>query len=114
MYARVTFAEAPPGQLDETVGLVRETLYPALKEQPGFKGALLLANSDTRKIIGITMWETEADIPHISTMGDTPVEAGAESGPTRRFFEASALERTAMIPLTGQSLRETYEVVDQV
>ena len=111
MHARVTFAQVRPGELHETMGLVEKSLYPALKQMKGFKGALVLTNPNTERFIGIALWETEADIPHISDV------AGETRGPglgTRRFFEASALERMAMIPLVGQATREIYQVSIQV
>jgi len=107
MHARVTFAQVRPGELHETMGLLGESLYPALKQMKGFKGALLLTNPNTEKFIGIALWETEADIPHIA-------DVALETRGTRRFFEASPLERMAMIPLVGQATREIYEVSVQV
>ena len=111
MHARVTFAQVRPGELHETMGLLRESLFPALKQMKGFKGALLLTNPNTEKFIGIALWETEADIPHI---GDVAVETRGPGRGTRRFFEVSPLERLAMIPLVGQATREIYEVSVQV
>lgn len=115
MFARVTIGQVRLGKLDETIGLIGERLYPALKQQKGFKGALLLTSADTEKFIGITLWETEADIPHISSpAADTDIETGTQRRPTRRFFEATPQERRATIPLAGQPTREIYEVSVQV
>ena len=75
----------------------------------GFKSALLLTNPDTEKVSGITLWETEADIPHV-----TDIVAETRGRSTRRFFEASPLERIAMIPLVGQATREIYQVMVQI
>ena len=111
MHARVTFAQVRSGELHETMGLLGESLYPALKQMKGFKGALMLANPHTEKVIGIALWETEADIPHIS---DVAVGTTGPGRGTRRFFEVSPLERMAMIPLVGQATREIYEVRVQV
>ena len=105
MHARVTFAQVRPGELHETMGLLRDSLYPAFKEMEGFKGALLLTNSNTEKVGGITLWEAEADVPHVT---EVAVETSGRS--TRRFFEASVLEQLATIPLAGQPDREIYEV----
>ena len=115
MYARVTIAQVRPGEMDETVGLIPESLYQAFKERKGFKGALLLANKDAGKALGISLWETEADIPHIGDpTEDITVEDRARGLPNRRFFEASSEKRRAMIPLVGQPSRETYQVVLQI
>ena len=82
MHARVTFAQVRPGELHETLGLLGESLYPALKQMKGFKCALLLTNRNTERVVGIAVWETEADIPHIS---DVVVQTRG----TWRFFESS-------------------------
>ena len=55
MHARVTFAQVRPGELHETMGLLRDSLYPAFKQMEGFKGALLLTNPSTEKVGGITL-----------------------------------------------------------
>ena len=105
MHARVTFAQVRPGKLHETMALLRDSLYPAFKRMEGFRGALLLTNSNTERVGGITLWESEADVPRVAEMA---VETSAR--PTRRFFEASPLEQLATIPLAGQPDREIYEV----
>ena len=109
MHARVTFAQVRPGELHETMGLLRDSLYPAFKQMEGFKGALLLTNPSTEKVGGITLWEAESDVPHVT---ETAVETSGR--PTRRFFEANPLEQLATIPLAGQPEREIYEVRIQV
>lgn len=115
MYARVTVAQVRPGELDETMSLLRESLYPALKQMKGFKSAFLLTNPNTEKIIAVALWEAEADIPHIGPpYRDATVEAKDPKALTRRFFEASPLERLAMIPLVGQAARESYQVALRV
>jgi hypothetical protein len=37
MHARVTFAQVHPGELHETMGLLRDSLYPAFEQMEGFK-----------------------------------------------------------------------------
>ena len=89
--------------------LLRDTLYPAFKQMEGFKGAILLTDPNTEKVGGITLWEAEADVPHVSEIA---VETSGR--PTRRFFEASPLDQLATIPLAGQPDREIYKVRVQV
>ena len=105
MYARVTFAQAQPGKLHETIGLLRDTLYPALKEMEGFEGAFLLTEPGSERVCGITLWESEDRIPRVTR---TSVQGGGRA--TRRFFEAPPLEQLATIPLVGQPGREVYLV----
>ena len=105
MYARVTFAQAQPGELHKTTGLLRDTLYPALKEMEGFEGAFLLTEPGSGRVCGITLWESEDRIPRVT---QTTVEDVGRA--TRRFFEAPPLEQLATIPLAGQPGREVYRV----
>ena len=105
MYARVTLAQVRPGELQETMGLLRDTLYPAFERMEGFEGAILLANPAAEKVCGVTLWQSEDLMPRV-----THTSADAAGRATRRFFEAPPLERLATIPLAGQPDREVCRV----
>lgn len=105
MYARVTLAQVRPGELQKTMGLLRDTLYPAFERMEGFEGAFLLANPAAEKVCGITLWESEDLMPRVTR---TSTEAAGRA--TRRFFEAPPLEQLATIPLADQPDREVYRV----
>ena len=62
MHARMTVAQAQPDRFDEAVAAVQETLLPAAREQPGYGGFLLLTDRATQQLVGISLWETEADV----------------------------------------------------
>ena len=62
MNARVTIVQIVPGKLDEAVGLYRDSVVPAAKQQKGCKGLYLLTDCNTGRGISITLWETEADM----------------------------------------------------
>lgn len=91
--------------MHETIGLLRDTLYPALKEMEGFEGAFLLTEPGSERVCGITLWESEDLIPRVT---QTTVQDVGRA--TRRFFEAPPLEQLATIPLAGQPGREVYRV----
>jgi len=61
MYARMTTFHVQPSTIDEVLRIVQDAL-PITKQQRGFKGGLALADYSTGKLIGITLWETEADL----------------------------------------------------
>ena len=61
MYARMTTFHVQPGTIDEALRIVQDAL-PITKQQRGFKGGLALADYNTGKLIGLTLWETEADM----------------------------------------------------
>jgi quinol monooxygenase YgiN len=60
MRARVVRVQTEPEQADEAANLFRDSVVPAAKQQPGFKGALLLVDPDTGKGLAVSMWEDEA------------------------------------------------------
>jgi len=62
MYARVITTQVKPGAMEEATGIYESSIVPAMKKQPGFKGARLLVNADTNAAVSITFWETEADM----------------------------------------------------
>ena len=61
MIARVTMARSQPGSTDEFIQVVEEGFLPAAREQPGFRGFLLLTERGTGNHIGISLWDSEAD-----------------------------------------------------
>ena len=62
MHARMTVANAQPDRFDEAVAAVREAFLPAAQEHPGYRGFLLLTDRATQQLVGISLWETEADL----------------------------------------------------
>jgi hypothetical protein len=62
MHARVVTNQLQSGKTEEWVRIFRDSIVPASQQQQGFKGALALLDSTTEKGIGITFWETEADL----------------------------------------------------
>jgi len=94
MYARMSTIQTQPGTLDEAIRIAQDAVLPAARQQPGFKGALGLADESTGKLIGITWWETEADMLASETSG--------------YYQEQVAQFRTVLVDLP---LREAYVVV---
>ncbi len=62
MHARMTVAHAQPDRFDEAVTAVQETFLPPAREQPGYRGFLLLTDRATQQLVGISVWETETDM----------------------------------------------------
>jgi len=62
MHARVVTGINKPGKIDELTNVARDSVLPAAKQQPGFKGWLVIADRDSGKVYSITLWETEDDI----------------------------------------------------
>ena len=62
MHARMTVAHAQPDRFEEAVAAVQEAFLPAAREQPGYRGFLLLTDRDQHQLVGISFWESQADV----------------------------------------------------
>jgi heme-degrading monooxygenase HmoA len=62
--ARGTFGQVQPGadKQEEVIELFRDAVVPEMKQQPGFKGALLLLDRATGKCTSFGVWASEADM----------------------------------------------------
>ncbi len=62
MHARMTVAHAQPDRFEEAVAAVQEAFLPAAREQAGYRGFLLLTDRSQQQLVGISLWETDADV----------------------------------------------------
>ena len=62
MYARMTIAQAQPDRFDEALSTIQEGFLPDAREQIGYRGFLLLTDRSRQQLVGISLWETEADV----------------------------------------------------
>jgi quinol monooxygenase YgiN len=54
--------EIRSGQIDEWLRILRESVVPALDEQPGFRGFVALVDRDHDTTVGYSVWESAADL----------------------------------------------------
>src|SRR5712691_10961869 len=94
MYARVITAQNQPGKVDEAVQIYRESLLPQARQQPGFKGAMMLVDHTTGKGTSITLWQTQAD--------------AQTSGTGSAYLQAQIAKAASL--LAAAPIVETYEV----
>jgi heme-degrading monooxygenase HmoA len=59
MFVRRTRVEGSPDKLEQTVQNYQLQLLPAMKQEAGFRGAVLLANRATGAAQSVTLWENE-------------------------------------------------------
>jgi heme-degrading monooxygenase HmoA len=69
MYARVLVAQVQPDKSEELIQTVRDSVLPAVEQEVGFKGLLLLNNTETGEGISITLWDTPVDLKASETSG---------------------------------------------
>lgn len=61
MYARIITANIKPDKLNEFPDAFSELVLPDASQEPGFKGMYMLKDPAQNRIIGVVLWETEAD-----------------------------------------------------
>ena len=61
MYARLITANVQAGKLDEFPKAFSELVLPDASQEHGFKGLYLLKDTVNNRIVGVVLWETEAD-----------------------------------------------------
>jgi heme-degrading monooxygenase HmoA len=62
MFARVRITREVGDKVDDSIRHFREAVVSGFKDVDGFKGAYLLVNRKSGKLMGITLWSTEADM----------------------------------------------------
>ncbi len=97
MVARATMAEIDPVRMgvDEAVELFRESVLPALHEQPGYEGVYVLLSPEGQALV-LTFWENEE-------------EADAGIAGSRSFY-SEQVEKFVTLYRAPPG-RETYRVV---
>ncbi len=60
MHARSGTLYPRPGSFDYVLQLLRDTVTPAAQQEPGFNGMLILNDRKAGKVVGITLWDSEA------------------------------------------------------
>lgn len=97
MIARATTADIDTVRtsIDEAVDVFRESVLPALHEQPGYEGSYVLLSADGKALV-LTFWATEAD-----------ADAGLAGA---RSFYAEQVDKFATIYRAAPG-RESYDVV---
>ncbi len=97
MHVRAVTLQIQPGKMQEAIDHVNDSLVPVLKAQKGFQGFYLMTDASSGKALGISVWESEADMVAVESSG-TYKEQVAKFGPL----------------LVGPPAQEHYELsVDQ-
>jgi heme-degrading monooxygenase HmoA len=59
MFVRASTVIADPSKADDATRFYTDQMVPAIKETPGFVGALLMIDRATGKSLGLTFWDTK-------------------------------------------------------
>ena len=78
MFARVRITSGVPEKVDDGIRHFRETVVSSYQDVAGFKGAYLLVNRKNGKIMGITLWDTEAGMQATGATSERLRAAGTQ------------------------------------
>ena len=94
MHARVMSGELSPGELDKFESMIRDDVIPKASKLDGFAGGYWLADRESGKVLGITLFESEKALRESQAQADTiREEASRASGlpvPSFRAYEVVA------------------------
>ena len=62
MYARVTTVQGSAEQLEQGIRMINEIIIPRVSQAQGFKTGYWLADRQAGKVLGVVLWETQADL----------------------------------------------------
>ena len=96
MHAQLVRIQVQPGKADEAIAIWKDQVAPAVRQQGGFKNAYLLVDRSTNKGIGLSLWESEANITALQDSG---------------FYQEQIAKFSAVF--AGPPEREQYEVAAQ-
>jgi heme-degrading monooxygenase HmoA len=78
MFARVRTTSGVPEKVDDGIRHFQENVVASYKGVAGFKGAYMLVNRRTGKIVGITLWDTEANMQATGRTSEQLRAAGSQ------------------------------------
>lgn len=92
MHARSGAFQLSTDRMDDAIESFRSGFLPRYKEQSGYKGFTLLANRQTGQVLGVSFWESEADLRGTDELGnearqDLQARGGGQGGIERVDWE---------------------------
>ncbi len=75
MIAQVVRIQVQPGKVDEAISIFNSAVRPVVQEQKGFKDAYFLVDHEANRIVGFSLWETQADLSALGTNGSYQEQA---------------------------------------
>ena len=98
MHARHVTVRGSSEKIEQGVRSVREQVLPVLKGCSGFRGQLLLVDREKGEAIGISLWDSEADMDASedkvrAARQLTADEVAATAPPEVRVFELAVYEK---------------------
>lgn len=80
MHARSGSFQLEPDRVDDAIRGFESDQLPRYREQSGYKGFTVLADRESGKVIGISFWESEADLHASEELGSQARESVQAAG----------------------------------
>jgi heme-degrading monooxygenase HmoA len=78
MFARVRITSGVPDKVNDGIRHFREVVVASYKDVAGFEGAYLLVNRKSGKVMGITLWDSEASMKATGAASERLRAAGTQ------------------------------------
>ena len=82
MFARMSTIEGKPELVEEAIRNHKEQMMPAAKKMAGFKKAFLMVDRKKGKMVGITLWDTQANLQASTAAADKLRAQGVQTAGT--------------------------------
>ncbi len=80
MQARTGRLEVSPDRIDDVIEILGSEQLPRYQGQNGYKGFTVLADRESGGIIGISFWESQADLEAAEELGEQTRSQVADAG----------------------------------
>lgn len=92
MFARIGIWKGTPDELDRWVTRSREQVMPAVRQQPGVRGAYWLLDREAGRALTVTLWESEEAL-----RASEQFRTQAQAGTTQASGAAVTTERYEVV-----------------
>ena len=96
MNARMFEFAGSPEEIEAAIALARDEILPLERQMPGFRGLILLADKDARRLVSVSLWESEEQMHDSEASARMLTRLGAQSIGGKRVaiepFDVSVFE----------------------
>jgi heme-degrading monooxygenase HmoA len=78
MFARVNTFMGGLEHVEDGVAMFRDKVVPEIEKQPGFDGAMFLADREGQVVYAVTFWKSEAEMTASEELGKRMAEAAGK------------------------------------
>jgi heme-degrading monooxygenase HmoA len=79
MHARMFQFAGSPEEIEAAVALAHDEILPLERRMPGFRGLILLADREERRLVSVSLWESEEEMQGSEASARMLARLGAES-----------------------------------